>query len=62
MGQLFQSVVVLSLGAFVMSAVFTKYKLSLRLAFFVMSRVGQRPAIVMLAIMVLGVFLSMWYV
>ena len=56
----FSSAVMLALGAFTMSAALTKYELSDRLAFMVLSRVGNRPWVVTLVVMFLGVFLSMW--
>lgn len=56
----FSSAVMLALGAFTMSAALTKYQLSDRLAFQVLSRVGTRPWVVTLVVMFLGVFLSMW--
>lgn len=56
----FSSAVMLALGAFTMSAAMTKHQLSDRLAYFVLSSVGRKPAVVMLAIMFLGIFLSMW--
>jgi phosphate transporter len=56
----FSSAVMLALGAFTMSAALTKYQWSDRLAFLVLSRVGQKPWVVTLTVMFLGVFLSMW--
>jgi anion transporter len=56
----FSSAVMLALGAFTMSAALTKYQWSDRLAFLVLSRVGQRPWVITLTVMFLGVFLSMW--
>lgn len=56
----FSSAVMLALGAFTMSAALTKYQWSDRLAFLVLSRVGQKPWVITLTVMFLGVFLSMW--
>ena len=56
----FSSAVMLALGAFTMSSALTKYELSDRLAYQVLSRVGNRPWVVTLVVMFLGVFLSMW--
>lgn len=56
----FSSAVMLALGAFTMSSAMTKYQLSDRLAYFVLSSVGRKPAVVMISIMFLGIFLSMW--
>eukprot|EP01102_Stenamoeba_stenopodia_P001993 TRINITY_DN11797_c0_g1_i1.p1 TRINITY_DN11797_c0_g1~~TRINITY_DN11797_c0_g1_i1.p1 ORF type:complete len:553 (-),score=114.15 TRINITY_DN11797_c0_g1_i1:76-1734(-) len=60
MGQMFGEPVLLALGAFTMSAALTKYQLSLRLAMWFMSLVPNRPPIIMLSLMFLGLFLSMW--
>lgn len=60
MGVLFSGTVLVAFGAFTMSAAFSKYNLSYRLATIVLSRVGKKPHIVMLALMFLGLFLSMW--
>lgn len=56
----FSSAVMLALGAFTMSSALTKYEISDRLAYQVLSRVGSRPWVVTLVVMFLGVFLSMW--
>jgi len=56
----FSSAVMLALGAFTMSAALTKYEISDRLAFLVLSRVGRKPWVITLTVMFLGVFLSMW--
>jgi len=60
MGVLFSGTVLVAFGAFTMSAAFSKYKLSNRLATIVLSRVGKKPYVVMLVVMFLGLFLSMW--
>jgi len=60
MGTLFSGTVLVALGAFTMSLALSKYNLSYRLAAFVLSRVGKRPPVVMLTVMFLGLFLSMW--
>lgn len=59
-GQFFSSSVMLALGAFTMSAALTKFELSDRLASLILSRVGTRPWLVLLVVMFLGLFLSMW--
>lgn len=56
----FSSAVMLALGAFTMSSALTKYEISDRLAFLVLSRVGKKPWVITLTVMFLGVFLSMW--
>jgi di/tricarboxylate transporter len=48
----------LALGAFTMSAAFTKYQWSDRLAYFVLSRVGTRPVVVTIAVMFLGMIVT----
>ncbi len=60
MGQLFSGPVLEALGAFCMSLAVGKYQLSHRLALVVLTHVGRNPALVMLAIMLLAYFLSMW--
>lgn len=62
MGSLFSGTVMVALGAFTMSLALSKWNLSYRLAAFILRRVGKRPSIVMLTIMFLGLFLSMWYI
>jgi len=60
MAQLFSGTVLIALGAFTMSAAFSKYDLSYRVAAAVLSRVGKKPWVVMLTVMFLGLFLAMW--
>jgi len=60
MGAMMSDTVLVALGAFTMSLALTKYELSYRLAYVVLSRVGKRPSVVLLAVMFLGLFLSMW--
>ncbi len=60
MGVLFSGTVLVAFGAFTMSLALGKYNLSYRLAVFILSKVGKKPAVVMLTVMYLGLFLSMW--
>lgn len=56
----FDPVILLFLGGFTMAAALDKYGVSERLALSLLTRAGTRPSRVLLMIMVLCVFLSMW--
>jgi len=56
----FDSVVVLFLGGFVMARAVKRYGLDERISRGIMRRVGTRPTVVLLGMMVTTAFLSMW--
>jgi anion transporter len=56
----FDPVILLFLGGFTMAAALDKYGVSERLAVMLLSKAGKRPSRVLLVIMTLCVFLSMW--
>eukprot|EP00928_Gymnodinium_smaydae_P072218 TRINITY_DN5561_c0_g2_i1.p1 TRINITY_DN5561_c0_g2~~TRINITY_DN5561_c0_g2_i1.p1 ORF type:complete len:600 (-),score=88.02 TRINITY_DN5561_c0_g2_i1:89-1888(-) len=56
----FDPVILLFLGGFTMAAALDKYGVSERLALMLLTKAGTRPSRVLLTVMVLCVFLSMW--
>lgn len=60
MSSMMSGTFLVALGAFTISSALTKYQLSHRLAFLLLSRVGKNPKVVMAAVMLLAFFLSMW--
>jgi len=56
----FSNVILLFLGGFVLSAALRKYLIDERLARWVLARTGSAPSRVLLGIMIVSAFLSMW--
>ena len=59
-GAFFDPVIVLILGGFVIAIAMEKHKLSEKIAFKLVEVVGQRPALVLLALIFVTAFFSMW--
>lgn len=57
---IFNHTTMLLLGGYTISTAFARCQLELRVASFLQTRLGDRPLIFILAIMFLGLFLSMW--
>lgn len=57
---LFDPVIMLFLGGFVLSHALTRYNLDVRLAHAILGRTGTRPASVLFGMMFVAAFLSMW--
>lgn len=58
--QMWSSVIMLLLGGFTLAAALSKYSIAKMLATFVLSRAGTNPRVVLLTLMFLATFLSMW--
>ncbi|KAI8067919.1 hypothetical protein BC940DRAFT_299869 [Gongronella butleri] len=57
---MFSSTIMMLLGGFALAQGFQKYGLAQAFAVHILTRAGTRPAIVLLAIMLIAAFLSMW--
>ncbi|ORX54388.1 hypothetical protein DM01DRAFT_1335534 [Hesseltinella vesiculosa] len=60
LGSMFSSTIVMLLSGFALATAFQKYGLARAFAVHILSRVGSRPATVLLTIMLIAAFLSMW--
>lgn len=58
--QMCSSVIILLLGGFTLAAVLSKYHIAKTLASVVLSRAGTNPKIILLVLMIVAAFLSMW--
>lgn len=58
--QMWSSVIMLLLGGFTLAAALSKYNIAKMLATFILSRAGTNPKVVLLALMFVSTFLSMW--
>lgn len=58
--QMWSSVIMLLLGGFTLAAALSKYHIAKRLATAIMSRSGTNPKIILLNLMIVAAFLSMW--
>lgn len=56
----FDPIIFLFISGFTMAAALDKYRLSQRLALAMLSRAGERPSRVLLALLVIGFVMSMW--
>jgi len=56
----FDPIIFLFVSGFAMAAAMDKHHISQRLAVMLLTRAGTRPSRVLLALMVLGIFMSMW--
>ncbi len=56
----FSDIILLFLGGFVLSAILRKYDLDQRIAKWILGRTGDKPAHLLLAVILLSAFLSMW--
>lgn len=58
--QMWSSVIMILLGGFTLAAVLSKYQIAKTLATIILSRAGTNPRVILLTLMFVSTFLSMW--